>query len=128
MRRHDPLDDVEIRFLRDPGTRDDLFCLGRSEEPPPVARVRAREVDLDGDDLVTRAEQFRDQRRADVPGCPREQDHVRVHLVGGRRREGIAGQEGVGEHGRPAGGELEAGLTQEADVDGHVLSSLLGSR
>ena len=52
----------------------------------------------------------------------REQDHVRLDLVGGGGGERVAGQERVGEDRRAARLELEAGLAQEPDVDCHLQS------
>jgi len=69
----------------------------------------------------------RDDRRAGALGdvddvavvvlvAVREQDRVRVQVVGAHGRLRVAGEPRVDEHGRPVGLELEGGVTEPADV------------
>src|SRR5918992_92710 len=57
----------------------------------------------------------------------REQDHVRLELVGLRRRLRVLAQERVDEQRRPAGPQLEARVSEPPDVHSHQSSPFVST-
>ena len=79
----------------------------------------------DRDDRRAGALRDRDGVADVVDVTVRQQDRLRLELVGGDGRLRVARQERVDEHGRDAVAELERGVAEVADL--HVVAAPVGS-